>query len=219
MKGGIIMFVSERMTKDVSVVTPEDSVAKAFQILKEKRHSQLPVVDNKGKLVGLVTEKLLTEVSPSKATSLSVYEINYLLSKTKVADIMKTNIFTTNPEQLIEDAAFVMKSNDIGSLPVVDDSNKLVGIVTRLDIFSAFIDIMGVNEGGARIVLKVDDKLGTFADISNIIKQYGVNITHVSNFTFNNDVEIIIKLNTNEVDEIIKKLEEHGYTVLSIAKK
>ncbi|MDR2939770.1 MAG: CBS and ACT domain-containing protein [Clostridiales bacterium] len=213
------MFVSERMSKDVALVYPDDSVAKAFQVLKERKHSQLPVIDNHGKLVGLVTEKLLTEVSPSKATSLSVYEINYLLSKTKVSDIMKTDIFTAYPGQLIEDAAFVMKKNDIGSLPVVDNANKLVGIVTRLDIFSAFIDIMGVNEKGARIVLKVEDKLGTYANISSVVKQFGVNITHINNFIFENAVEIIIKLDTNEVTEIIKKFEEYGYVVLSVAKK
>lgn len=210
------MFVSERMTKNVSTVTPEQSVSTAFQILKTKKYSQLPVVDQNGKLVGFITERILTEVSPSKATSLSIFEINYLLSKTKVIDIMKTKIFTISPESLIEEAALVMKINDIGSLPVVDDSNKLVGILTRLDVFSAFIDIMGVNDFGTRIALQVDDKLGTFADISLVIKEYGMNITHVNNYTIGNHVEIILKLNTLEVDDLLKTLENHNYKVLSV---
>lgn len=210
------MFVSERMTKNVSTVTPEESVSKAFQVLKKKKYSQLPVVDEKGKLVGFITEKILTEVSPSKATSLSIFEINYLLSKTKVLDIMKTKIFTISPESLIEEAALIMKTNDIGSLPVVDDSNVLVGILTRVDVFSAFVDIMGVNEFGTRIALQVDDKLGTFADISHIIKEYGMNITHVNNYTVGEHVEIILKLNTLEIDDLLKTLEKHDYKVLSV---
>ena len=212
------MVVSERMSKHVATVTPENSVATAFKVLKERRHSQLPVIDDKGKLVGLVTEKLLTEVSPSKATSLSVYELNYLLSKTKVSYIMKTDIFTTTPDTIIEEAALIMKTNDIGSLPVVDEGNILVGIVTRLDIFSAFIDIMGVNEKGTRIVITVDDKMGTLADISQIIKQFGVNITHISNYKSNDDTEILLKINTTEVEDLISALEKNNYKILSLTK-
>jgi len=207
------------MTKDVATVTPEDSVTKAFKVLKEKKHSQLPCIDESGKLKGLVTEKLLTEVSPSKATSLSVYEINYLLSKTKVKDVMKSDIFIANPDQLIEEAALVMQSNDIGSLPVVDGDNFLVGIVTRQDIFSAFIDIMGVMDNGARIVLKVEDRLGTYADISSIMKKFGVNITHLNNYSFEGSIEIIIKMDTTNVDPIVNALKENGYEVVSVSLK
>jgi acetoin utilization protein AcuB len=215
----IYVFVRERMTKDVATVTPEDSVSKAFQILKERKHSQLPCIDESGRLKGLVTEKLLTEVSPSKATSLSVYEINYLLSKTKVKDVMRSDIFIAFPDQLIEEAALIMKSNDIGSLPVVDEDNILVGIVTRLDIFSAFIDIMGVLNNGARIVLKVEDRLGTYADISSIIKEFGVNITHLNNYSFEDRIEIIIKVDTTNVDPIVNALKENGYEVVSVSLK
>lgn len=215
------MFVKEKMTIDVATVRPSDSISYAFQILKERSHSQLPVIDNSGKLIGLITEKLLAEVSPSKATSLSVYEINYLLSKTKVQDVMKTEIFTTMPNILIEDAALLMINKDIGSLPVVDEAKKLVGIVTRLDIFKAFVDIMGVNDFGTRIVLKVPDNVGTLAEISSILKQYDINITHISTYDNNNGATLItIKMNTSDkskITEVQQALKNHSYEILNVS--
>lgn len=217
------MFVKEKMTIDVATVRPSDSISYAFQILKEKAHSQLPVIDNSGKLVGLITEKLLAEVSPSKATSLSVYEVNYLLSKTKVQDVMKTEIFTTMPNVLIEDAAILMIKKDIGSLPVVDEAKKLVGIVTRLDIFKAFVDIMGVNDFGTRIVLKVPDSVGTLAEISSILKQYDINITHISTYDNNNSATLItIKMDTSDkskITEVQQTLKNHSYEILNVSIK
>jgi len=206
------------MTKNVSTVLPEYSVSKAFQILTETKHSQLPVVDKNGKLIGLITEKLLAEVNPSKATSLSVYEINYLLSKTKVQDIMKVGIFKINQDKLIEDAALIMKENRIGSLPVTDYENNVVGIVTRVDIFKAFIEIMGVKDSGTRIEIKTKDDIGIIADIASIIRDFRINIKHISNFLNGDHIELIIKVNSLETDELINALREK-YNVVSVTKQ
>lgn len=213
------MYVHDRMTRNPSTVKPEYPVSKAFQLMTETKHSQLPVVDDNNKLIGLVTEKLLAEVNPSKATSLSVYEINYLLSKTKVENIMKTGIFKINQNALIEDAALIMKENRIGSLPVVDDNDYLVGIVTRVDIFKAFIDIMGVKVRGTRIAIKVIDDIGIIADITNIIKSHNIDIRHISNFNENDHLELIIKVRSLDVDELIEDLKSKGYEVLSVTKQ
>ncbi len=213
------MYIKNRMTKDVATVSPDDSISKAFQVLTEKNHSQLPVVDKNNKLVGFITEKLLAYVSPSKATTLSVFEINYLLSKTKVSDIMKKDIFTIHPNALIEEAALIMTTNDIGSLPVIEDDKTLVGIVTRLDIFKSFIEIMGVNDPGTRIALEVEDESGTLAEISSIIKKNGANINHVTNYVSGDKVEVIVRVNILDVDNIIKELEEKGYSILSVTKR
>ena len=213
------MYVYERMTRNPSTVEPDYSVSKAFQLMTETKHSQLPVIDNNNKLIGLVTEKLLAEVNPSKATSLSVYEINYLLSKTKVKDIMKTGIFKINQNALIEDAALTMKENRIGSLPVVDDNDYLVGIVTRVDIFKAFIDIMGVKVPGTRIGIRVVDSIGIIADITNIIKSHNIDIRHISNFNMNDHVELTIKVSSLEVDDLLKDLKSKGYDIISVTQQ
>lgn len=212
------MLIKDRMTRDVAVAKPEDTIAKAFQILMERKHSQLPVIDNSGKLVGLITEKLLSEISPSKATALSAFEINYLLSKTKVQDIMKTEIFTIGPDELVETAAVIMKVNDIGSLPVIDLSGKLIGIVTRVDIFEAFIEITGVNDKGTRISLGVKDELGVIANISAIIRDNGKNITHISNFVQGDKAEVVVKVGDHQVEKLLTDFEESGYKVLAVHK-
>lgn len=209
------MYVHERMTRRPTVVLPDYSVAKAYQLMKEGRFSQLPVVDGDNKLIGLVTEKLLAEVNPSSATSLSVYEINYLLSKTKVKDIMKTGIFKINKNALLEDAALVMKENRISSLPVTD-GEYLVGIITRTDIFRAFIDIMGVKASGTRIAISAVDKTGVFAEITQIFASYGIDIRNISNINENGKLEMVVKVRSFDVTKAIEDIKAKGYIIESI---
>lgn len=213
------MYVYEKMNSNVATVEPNFSVSKAFQIMTDTKHSQLPVIDSKKQLLGLVTEKLLAEVNPSKATSLSVYEINYLLSKTKVSDIMRTGIFKINQNKLIEDAAIIMKENHIGCLPVVDDNNTLVGIVTRVDIFKGFIDITGVKLNGTRIVLKTDNKAIKLSQIAEIAENNNIEIASVSKLENKDYNEIIIKTTSLNTDNFVKELENLGFEVLKISKE
>ncbi|MDO4300228.1 MAG: CBS and ACT domain-containing protein [Clostridia bacterium] len=209
------MYVHERMTRRPTVVMPDYSVAKAYQLMKEGRFSQLPVVDSDNKLIGLVTEKLLAEVNPSSATSLSVYEINYLLSKTKVKDIMKTGIFKINKNALLEDAALVMKENRISSLPVTD-GEYLVGIITRTDIFRAFIDIMGVKAEGTRVAISAADKTGVFAEITQIFASYGIDIRNISNINENGRLEMVVKVRSFDVEKAIEDIKAKGYIIESV---
>ncbi len=209
------MYVHERMTRRPTVVLPDYSVAKAYQLMKEGRFSQLPVVDGDNKLVGLVTEKLLAEVNPSSATSLSVYEINYLLSKTKVKDIMKTGIFKINKDALLEDAALVMKENRISSLPVTD-GEYLVGIITRTDIFRAFLDIMGVKAEGTRIAISTADRTGVFAEVTKVFASYGIDIRNISNINENGRLEMVVKVRSHDVTKAIEDIKAMGYEIKSV---
>lgn len=209
------MYVHERMTRRPTVVLPDYSVSKAYQLMTEGRFSQLPVVDSDNKLIGLVTEKLLAEINPSSATSLSVYEINYLLSKTKVNDIMKTGVFKIDKNALLEDAALIMKENRISSLPVTD-GEYLVGIITRTDIFRAFIDIMGVKAPGTRVAITATDKTGVFAEITQIFASYGIDIRNISNFNENGKLEMVVKVRSFDVDKAVEDIKAKGYTIDSI---
>ncbi len=209
------MYVHERMTRRPTVVLPDYSVSKAYQLMTEGRFSQLPVVDSDNKLIGLVTEKLLAEINPSSATSLSVYEINYLLSKTKVNDIMKTGVFKIDKDALLEDAALIMKENRISSLPVTD-GEYLVGIITRTDIFRAFIDIMGVKAPGTRVAITATDKTGVFAEITQIFASYGIDIRNISNFNENGKLEMVVKVRSFDVDKAVEDIKAKGYTIDSI---
>lgn len=215
------MYVKDRMNRNVISVFPEASISLAFQLMTEQGYSHLPVIQNE-KLVGMVTEKLLTEVSPSKATTLSIYELNYLLSKTKVKDIMNKDVIFVKPDMLIEEAAALLRDKMVDALPVIDDHDKLLGILTRTDIIDAFIELMGINDPGTRIVLEVKDEAGALADILGIIKEYGMSITHISSFdqnTADQKQEIVMRLNTLETDEVLNVLKEKKYNIISIHKK
>lgn len=149
------MAVKDFMTKRVVYVSPETTVAAAADIMRDKGLRRLPVIEH-DKLVGLVTEGTMAEASPSKATSLSIYEMNYLLNKTKVGDIMIKNVLTVSKYASLEDAIYIMLQNKVGVLPVVDN-DQISGIITDKDVFRAFLEISGYGQAGIRIGLEVTD--------------------------------------------------------------
>jgi acetoin utilization protein AcuB len=214
------MIISEMMTTDVATVTEDASLSKAFQILHDRRHKVLPVVCE-GKLVGLLSEKLLAEVKPSKATSLSMHEISYLMSRTKVRDVMLKleEVFFTNPDALVEDAALSMYTHDIGSLPVVLADKTLVGIITQTDIFKSFIALMGVNHNGTRFSLDVPNDVGVVGKIANLTAASGININHIGNYDKGNGRhEIVLRVDTLNAKELAKIFDEAEITVSDIRK-
>lgn len=208
------MYVTAKMSRNIISVFPEASISLAFKLMREQNVRALPVVD-KGKLVGMVTETLLSEVSPSKATSLSVYELNYILDKTKVADIMEKNVITCTEDMSIEQVALLMNEKDINMIPVIDKGNNIKGIITRNDIIASFLDILGARGKGSRIILIAKDRPGTFADISTLLSQHNYNIVHVINFAAEqpDESEIIIRLDSIADDLILKELEAKGYRI------
>lgn len=152
------MFVKDNMTKDPVCITPESTISQVIDLMSEKGLHRLPVVNGK-RIVGLVTEGTISASGASKATSLSIFELNYLLSKTTVDTIMIKNVITINENALMEDAAMKMLKNDIGCLPVVDDDGEISGILTQNDVFNAFLEILGYREEGSRITIRVKDEL------------------------------------------------------------
>lgn len=207
------MYVRNSMTTNPYTVAPDATVAETLELMRSKDIRRVPVVKN-GKLVGIITERKLLEVSPSPATSLSIFEINYLLAKTKIESIMTKDLITVNPDSLVEEAALLMREYDVGGLPVVE-SDKLVGIITETDLFDSFIEIMGFKDIGSRIAVEVDeDKPGVLAKVAGLIANFDVNITHIA--LFRN--EIIIRINTLNVDNIIQALKNDGFNVISVLK-
>jgi acetoin utilization protein AcuB len=213
------MYVKNKMIKDIVTVFPEASVSLAFQIMHERNVSQLPVV-KEGKLVGLVTEALLSEFTPSKATTLSMYELNYILGKTTVETIMSKDVITCDENMLIENVAIIMNETDVNMIPIVDAAKNLLGIISRSDIIESFIEIIGARDKGTRLTVISPDEAGRLAGIAQIIKKSGVSITHLSNFNnpATNLVEVIIRLDTLDVTNIVSDLVANGFDILRIDK-
>ena len=205
------MYVRSRMTVNPITVSPDTMIADALELMREKKINRIPVVKD-GKLVGIITERKLMEVSPSSATSLSIFEINYLLSKTKVEEVMTKKVVTVSPDDLLEVAALKMRDNCVGGLPVVE-KGKVVGIITESNIFDAFIEIMGFREHGSRIsILIQEDRPGVLAELAQTIAASNVNITHLAIY----HGEIVLRVDTRKPEPLIQSLQERGFRVTSV---
>lgn len=206
------MYVRQFMTKKVITVSPDDNIADTIALMRDKQVNRLPVVE-KGKLVGLVTDGDLREVSPSPATTLSIFELNYLVAKTPIREVAVKQVVTCAPDTLIEDAALLMRDREIGSLPVVE-GDKLVGIITELDIFDAFLDIMGFRSQGERVEIETADQMGVLEDLAATFKAYEVNVASFAIYhSREGDAQIISRLSGDKVGEVKKALLAKGYTI------
>lgn len=205
------MYVKQFMSTPVVSVSPNDTISDTAALMREKNINRLPVVD-RGKVVGLVTDGDLREISPSPATTLSIFELNYLVAKTTIREIAVKNVITCNPDTKIEDAALLMRENKIGGLPVIENG-KLVGIITETDVFDAFLDILGFRSPGLRIVVEQKDEVGIISKLSTVIKDYNVNIASLAIFHRKNNVQILTRLNGSRALEAKEALIEKGFQI------
>jgi acetoin utilization protein AcuB len=175
------MFVKERMSHPVISVHPKMSMQDALNLMHKERIRRLPVVDKHGRLVGIVSERDLLHASPSDATSLSVWEITYLLSKITVDRIMTREAITISEDTPIEEAALIMADNKIGGLPVIRDG-EVVGIITETDLFKAFLELLGARDAGVRLTALVTNVPGELAKLTKAIYELGGNIVALGTF-------------------------------------
>ena len=141
------MLVRDYMTSPTVTINPSTKVEEALQLMRQRKIRRLPVINNIGWLVGIVSERDLLHVSPSPATSLSIWELNYLVMKMHVSEIMSKKVTVVQPDTHLEEAAQIMLEQKIGGLPVVNSKNELVGIITETDIFRAFIESRSPRNG------------------------------------------------------------------------
>lgn len=180
------MLVKDRMTLKPITIQPETTHKQASELLKEHNIHHLPVVDKQGRLVGIVVEEDLLAAQPSPATTLSIYEIHGLLSKLQIKQIMSHPVFTTTPDCPLEEAARLMLDQGIGSLPVMEH-DQIIGIITDTDIFETLVTLLGGGVEGARFTLRVADKPGVLARVSQTIANAGGNTIAVTGWYDSDD--------------------------------
>jgi acetoin utilization protein AcuB len=161
------------MTPRPFTLKPTDSLARAIDLMKEKKIRRVPIVSDAGKLVGIVSDRDLKDVSPSRATTLDIWELHYVLDKLKLGDIMTKKPWTVTPEMPIEKAALLMLEKKVEGLPVLDAKGVLVGILTEGDIFRALVDLTGVAKKKTRISLLIPDKAGSIREVADICRAQG----------------------------------------------
>lgn len=211
------MKVKHYMTKEVITVTSDVKISDAVKIMEEHDFHRLPIVD-KGKFVGLITEEIIAKNSPSKVSSLSIHEMNYLFDKVLIQDLMKKDVRTIDEEVLLEEAAIIMTDNDITVLPVLNEVNEIIGIITHKDIFKALIELTGYKDEGSRIVvITPEDRLGILAQISKALADHAINLTHIFVNRPEDVIEITLQTTGPNSENTQHVLEELGYETYNIA--
>ncbi len=170
------MLAGDWMSKNVATLTEDTSMIKAARVMKERKIRRLPVVDKDGRLSGIVSERDIKSASPSQATSLDVYELTHLLSEIKVKDIMTAKPLRIRPSDTVERAAQILRDNKVGGLPVVDDKDQVVGIITDTDIFRLYTMLSGVDLGGVQLGLRLSSKEGTLKEVMDELRARHVRV-------------------------------------------
>ena len=215
------MYVGRKMTTKLVTVTPETTMVKARDLLREHNIKQVPVVDEQGRLVGILTDRDIRTAWASPATTLSIYELTYVLQKLTVESVMVKNVITTTPDATIERAAEIMHDNKIGSLPVVE-GDTVVGIITSTDLMEVLLDALGIEEESGRIAVLVKDRIGALADVCGLLKQKNINIRSMVTLPLHQYpgvYEVVMRLNPTDRANAVEYLTQAGYKVIIDYKK
>ncbi len=175
------MIIERRMTRNPVTASPEMSVAEASALMKREKVHRLPVLDKDRKLVGIISEKDILYASPSPVSTLSIHEMAYLLSQLTVKKLMTRDVVTITKDTTVEEAARLMVDQDLSSLPVLEDG-KLIGIVSKSDLFKILLELFGARHYGVRMSFLVEDKPGAIAGISSVLSSNGVDIIAFGTF-------------------------------------
>lgn len=215
------MFVKNWMRREVITISQDETILDAKHVMKENGIRRLPVVEN-NKLVGIITEKDIKEYSPSRASSLDVYELKRLLAKTLVKDAMNVNVITVHPETPIEKAALILRDKRFGGLPVINDAGELAGIITAIDLFDIFVESMGFSHQSTRIAIVLEDRKGALAEMTKIIDSHGLNIVSLATFFLKNteggarDVVIRVNGEQSKIDAAVRDLRSADFNLASV---
>lgn len=205
------------MSRHPITVKQDIGIDEALKIMRDEKVRRLPVVNRRGLLVGIVSEKDLLLASPSPATSLSIHELHYLLSRMKVAEVMTKEVITVTEYTSLEEAACIMADNKISGLPVMRDG-KLVGIITETDLFKIFIELLGAREGGVRITMLVPEQPGVLAQITGEIAGMGGNIVALGTFLGQDPTNRLITIKVADTDEkkLVATMEAIGMELVDV---
>ena len=216
------MLVKEIMTPNPQTVSQATLVMDALKVMRANHFRRLPVMDKNNKIIDIVTDRDLSAVKASPATTLSAYELNYLLAKLTINDVItglkkdKRPLITVDMHDPVDKAAVLLRDNKIGGLPVLD-GDVLVGMITESDIFSALVEILGLQDEGVLLTIELsEDSIGVMAKISKRIADYQGNIRSIVKYTSRTGKEKVeLKIETDKIEEIKKALQDEGFNIIN----
>jgi acetoin utilization protein AcuB len=214
------MMVKNWMSRNVITINAEDSMQQASFIMRKHKIGMLPVLDN-GKLVGIVSDSDLKRASASDATLLDIHELLYLISKIKVHEIMTRGPVTVPDDYTVEETAQILMEHNISGVPVMSGSGRLVGIITRHDIFKLLIALSGLGKKGIQFAFLIEDKAGSIKLLTDVIRKYDGKIASIlTAYEYAPQGKRIVYLRIHEIDrsllpDLLRELRENG-TLLSM---
>ncbi len=208
------MLVREWMTPTPRTVTADTPVMDAMQRLRDGGYRRLPVVRD-GRLIGIVTDRDLKEATPSKATTLSVYELNYLLSKLQVKDVMRTPVITVRADDPIEQAALLMEEHRVSGLPVLEEGT-LVGILTITDLMRALVSFLALREGGVRVTVDLPDEPGVLARVAQAGSPSNIVAAVTTGIKQGHRRRMVLRVNGEAQDDFPERLKSSGVEVVDV---
>lgn len=211
------MYVGRVMNTYLVTVSPDTTIIKAKDIIEEKRINHLLVVDKNKNLLGLVSDRDVKQSWASPATTLSVHELNYLLTQLTVEMIMAKKIITISSDTTIESAALIMQENRISALPVME-AEKLVGIITTTDVMEVLLRAIGLDEGSERFIVLVKDRIGVVAEVSRLLKDQQISIRSLVTWPvkkFPGIYQLIMRVAAEDKGKAISVLTDGGFKILT----
>lgn len=215
--GGNFMRVKDFMQKKVISVPSNTSLYDARKIMVENKIKRLPIVDN-GKLVGITSLNKIREATPTSATSLSIHELHYLISKMTVKDIMHKDVITCHPDDPVEEVALIMHTRQIGGLPVLDDRGELVGYISSNDLFKVVVIMMGLDRPVSRITFEfpIKDVSSQLDKLVKIFDNHKLCIRSIVRFDIDSETtQVVVRVETADINGAVKEALEKGYKVVS----
>ncbi|MFA5570867.1 MAG: CBS and ACT domain-containing protein [Sphaerochaetaceae bacterium] len=211
------MIIERRMTRNPVTATPDMSVAEASTIMKREKVHRLPVLDKDKKLVGIITEKDILYASPSPVSSLSIHEMAYLLSQLTVRKLMVKDVVTISKDCTVEEAARLMVDQDLSALPVIE-GDKLLGIVSKSDLFKVLLELFGARHYGVRVSFLVEDKPGTIAEITSALASNDVDIFSFGTFmgTDSSNALCTVKMKGVTVEKAVELIKPFVIEILDV---
>lgn len=211
------MYIGRIMHTELVTVSPQTTLVEARDLIAEKSIDHLLVVDKRGQLVGILSDRDLKQNWASPATALSTHELNYLLQKVEVGMIMVKTVITVPPDTTIERAAYVMQTNNISSLPVVD-KDELLGIITSTDVMGVLLSAIGMSDDSVRLGVFVDDSIGRLAEVTNILSKEQINIQSLFCWPtrdYPGITHLVIRIAGDDGAKAVLALEQGGFKVLT----
>ncbi len=211
------MYAGRIMHTDLITVSPSTSLEDANILIKKKKIDHLLVVNDDGKLVGILSDRDVKQYWASPATTLSNHELNYLLQQVLVEMVMIKAVITISPNTTIERAALLMQENDINALPVMEDE-KLVGIITSTDVMGVLLSAIGISAESIRLGVLVKDSIGNLANVSAVLSKEQINIQSLLSWPekeYADVFQLVIRIAKQDGQKAINTLQANGYKVIT----